>query len=524
MMTKKIAVIGSSGGNLFEQGGQNPEDLLGEICYQAQSAGIEVAFIQFIGTSISMDRIKDSDEACLWVKEEEKIHPVFHGPLNEVNAMAASYDERLSSLIKEEKIDGLFLVSCDPCGVNQKAIQSAGGKALPAVGTGGTSMAQAEQSGMNVLAVSGTTGTTNRTRAIAGLYAFAKAWHLTYRPAIGGRSDKEQLQGGNFFQHIRLRGILMASLPGFIAMALTLIISKIPGLGYFEGIFNAMVKALPVVVATIAARQLSGLGDVAIVAGTITGILSIKGGLIGGLLGGILAGFFVNRFLVLCLKWKFPATTANIVSGGISGLVAGLIIYLFLAPLAEMIGGGLRGLIDEALAVSPVLCGALAGLLIWPAIMGGMYHAAILPIILLEMEKTGSSFLGAIDMVGLVMVSAGITFAAVLYPRRRDDRTLAIPGLFINLVFGTFVEASYPFMLADPLVMAGAIISAGVGGILVGYYGVHGTAYVPSIAAPALSNHPLGFIISMLGAALCAAFITLLANFLSRKKASKPKQ
>ncbi|WP_296326754.1 PTS sugar transporter [uncultured Acidaminococcus sp.] len=392
MMTKKIAVIGSSGGNLFEQGGQNPEDLLGEICYQAQSAGIEVAFIQFIGASISMDQIKDSDEASLWVKEEEKIHPVFHGPLNEVNAMAASYDEGLSSLIKEGKIDGLFLVSCDPCGVNQKAIQSAGGKALPAVGTGGTSMAQAEQSGMNVLAVSGTTGTTNRTRAIAGLYAFAKAWHLTYRPAIGGRSDKEQLQGGNLFQHIPLRGILMASLPGFIAMALTLIISKIPGLGYFESIFNAMVKALPVVVATIAARQLSGLGDVAIVAGTITGILSIKGGLIGGLLGGILAGFFVNRSLVLCLKWKFPATTANIVSGGISGLVAGLIIYLFLAPLAEMIGGGLRGLIDEALAVSPVLCGALAGLLIWPAIMGGMYHAAILPIILLEMEKTGVPF------------------------------------------------------------------------------------------------------------------------------------
>ena len=89
MMTKKIAVIGSSGGNLFEQGGQNPEDLLGEICYQAQSAGIEVAFIQFIGASISMDRIKDSDEASLWVKEEEKIHPVFHGPLKE-KSMASS--------------------------------------------------------------------------------------------------------------------------------------------------------------------------------------------------------------------------------------------------------------------------------------------------------------------------------------------------------------------------------------------------------------------------------------------------
>ena len=37
------------------------------------------------------------------------------------------------------------------------------------------------------------------------------------------------------------------------------------------------------------------------------------------------------------------------------------------------------------------------------AIIGGVYHAAILPIVLLEMESTGFSFLGAIDMTGLVM-------------------------------------------------------------------------------------------------------------------------
>ena len=254
------------------------------------------------------------------------------------------------------------------------------------------------------------------------------------------------------------------------------------------------------------------MGDVAIVAGVVTGILSVKGGLIGGIIGGILAGILVQVLLLKCLKLNFPATTANIVAGGIAGLVSGLLIYLFIAPLADAVGNGIRYVIDWAFAIHPMLCGGIAGLLIWPAIMGGMYHAAILPIILLEMEKTGNSFLGAIDMVGLVMVSAGIMVANILAPRRKDDRALAIPGLFINMAFGTFVEAAYPFMFSNKVVMAGAIIAAGVGGVCVGYFNVRGTAYVPSIVAPTLSNNMLGFALCMFVSALVACIITVMAN------------
>ena len=310
----------------------------------------------------------------------------------------------------------------------------------------------------------------------------------------------------------------MASLPGFIAMALTLILSKVPGLEYFEKIFNIMIDALPVIVATVAAKQVSGMGDVAIVAGVVTGILSVKGGLIGGIIGGIIAGILVQFLLLKCLKLNFPATTANIVAGGVAGLAAGLLIYLFIAPLAEAVGNGIRYVIDWAFSIHPVLCGGLAGLLIWPAIMGGMYHAAILPIILLEMEKTGNSFLGAIDMVGLVMVSAGIMAANILAPRRQDDRALAIPGLFINMAFGTFVEAAYPFMFSNKVVMAGAILSAGVGGVAVGYFNVRGTAYVPSIVAPTLSNNVLGFAFCMFLSAFCAFCITAAANRFTKSK------
>lgn len=93
-------------------------------------------------------------------------------------------------------------------------------------------------------------------------------------------------------------------------------------------------------------------------------------------------------------------------------------MYL-LAPIALWLGNAINDVIAAAIAFNPILAGALAGLLIWPAIIGGVYHAAILPIVLLEMEAAGFSFLGAIDMTGLVMVSAGITLANVLFPVKR---------------------------------------------------------------------------------------------------------
>ena len=45
---KKIAVIGSSGGNLRSQGGADPQKMMAKIFAQAKAAGIEVSAIQFI--------------------------------------------------------------------------------------------------------------------------------------------------------------------------------------------------------------------------------------------------------------------------------------------------------------------------------------------------------------------------------------------------------------------------------------------------------------------------------------------
>lgn len=518
-MEKRIAILGSSGGNLYNIGGNNPRALISEIAAQAGSVGIEIGAVQFVAAKASMDQAKATTLAShfSWSDDLQELILIREGTLEDVNGSAGEADRRIADEIRNDRIDALVLVSCDPEGVNREAIAAAIEKKLPVAGTGGTSMAKVQAAGATVISTSGTTGSTNRTRAIGAISALCRRWKIKYSPVIGSSASLAGAEGG-VWSRIKLRGIMMAALPGFIAMALLLALGRIPGLDGLGDAFSVVIGALPVVIAAIAAKQVSGMDDVGIVAGIVAGVLSTDGGIIGGLVGGILAGVLAYYLVRGTIHLKFPATTVGIVSGGLSGLIAGLIVYFLVAPVALMAGDGIRSLIEMALEFNAVLAGAIAGLLIWPAIIGGVYHAAILPIVLLEMEQVGNSFLGAVDMTGLVMVSAGITLANIIFPREKSEATLAAPGFLINVGFGTFVEAAYPFMFSNKLVFGAAILSAGISGLFVGLFGVRGTAYVPAIIAPTVSNTPMGFLLSMLIALGSAFVLTSLANKLARKK------
>ena len=495
---KKLAVIGSSGGNLYNQGGSDPKKMMEEIFIQADSAGIEVDYVQFVGTNMTMDNIS----------------------LDAINEKAEYYDEKLAELIVEGKIDGIMLLSCDPKGINKKALTEASKKNIPVAGTGGTSMANTQTMGCKVIAASGTTGTTNRTRAISAISAFAKEWKLKYSPVIGGGNT--QIQEGNVWKRINFRGIMMASMPGFIAMALCLALSKIPGLDGLEEIFNTLVGFLPVVLAAIAAKQISGLDEVGIVAGIVGGALSVDGGIIGGLLVGIIAGVLAYYIISLCFKYKVPGTTANIASGGISGLISGLIGMYAIAPIAAWMGEAIKFAIDWALNYNAILAGAIAGFAIWFAIIGGVYHAAILPIVLLEMESAGYSFLGCIDLCCLIMGCAGIMLANIVAPRKSSDRVACIPNIIINLAFGTFAEAAYPFMFGSKKVFASTIAASTMTGLVIGLFDVKCTAYVPCFMAPFMSNDKImATIICMVFAIAIHCILTLICNKMDEGKQKK---
>ena len=529
-MSKRLAIIGSSGGNLYSQGGNAPVSLLNEILTQATSAGIEVADVIFVAASGSMDNISDASEARIYTFDGESFIPGDRKPLGDLNADVQELDRKLAERIRDGEIDGLISMSSDPASNNDASVEAAVEKGIPVAGSGGTSMGQISTRRGNVISASGTTGTTNRTRAVAFISAFAKEFDLDYRPIIGA-TGAGTVEDSSPWKRINFRGIMMAAMPAFIAMALLLAIGRIPGLddwiidltgnesASFSAMSSTIINLLPVIMAAIAAKQISGLDEIGIVAGIVAGALSMGGGVIGGIVTGILAGVLVYYIASWLFRNKVPGTTVNILAGSLAGILAGLVGMFIISPAALWIGDGIRMLIDSALGISAPLAGLIAGLLIYPAIMGGVYHAAILPIVLLEMEATGFSFLGAIDMVALVMVSGGITLANIVFPRNSGDRTAAIPGFLINVGFGTFVEAAYPYMFADRKVMFGGILAGGLGGLLVGILGVMGTAYVPSVVAPFLANegHIWQFALSMIVALLLAFAFTSVANLQARK-------
>ena len=334
---KRIALVGSSGGHLFVLGGKDPQNLLGEIAKQAEAAEMELSHIVFISASESLDNITKSTRAGVWVGSPQGLEEVFAGTLEEANAYASTENDKLAVAIREGQVDGLILVSADVKGLNQPVLDAAAEMKIPVAGTGGTSMADARAMGANVISASGTTGSTNRTRAVGYLSAFASHWKLKYTPIIG--KVQTAASGGSFMDRISLRSIMMSSLPAFIAMALILALGKIPALSESVGpLFDTLIGMLPIVVAVVAAKQVSGLEEVGIVAGVIAGALSVNGGILGGILGGVLAGVLANSLLTWSFKMRFPATTASLVAGAISGLAAGLLIYFVLAPVALFLG------------------------------------------------------------------------------------------------------------------------------------------------------------------------------------------
>ncbi|RPK09384.1 PTS sugar transporter [Priestia endophytica] len=518
---KKIFVMASSGGNLYHLGGSSPDQLMKELNTQVKEAGFVIEGAQFIATDASMDALKKNTKARLleWNQEKEQLTLVLEDRLEAVNEKAKEVDQKVAKSIYAGNIDGIIAMSADPKGANKLAAKATAEKKIPLVGTGGTSMAAFGSLGAHIISQSGTTGTSNKTRAIGFVTSLSKHWGVKYRPVLNEKQNKNDLSSRS--KKVNFRSIMTSSLPAFISLAIILALSKIPGLEKVEDIFDLLIAALPVVIAVIAARQIADLDEISIVAGVVAGVVATDSGILGGLLAGICAGYLVPALFSLCTKWRFPTTTVNIVAGGLGGLLPGLAVYFILGPIALKAGNLIRNTIESMIDFNPIIAGTLAGLLIWPAILAGIYHAAILPIVILEMEKTGNSFLGSVDMVGLVMVAAGINLANIIFPKKRGESAAAAPSFLINMGFGTFVESAYPFMFASKLVFIGALLSSGIGGMIVGLYDLRGTAYVPSVIAPFLSNHTSGFIIAMLASLLASFIFTASANKLETTKSNK---
>ncbi len=523
MPIKKIALVGSSGGNLFNQGGNEPWVMIRELHRQADSVDIGIIAVSYVSADRSMDGSNKSTRAELYSLQNGQFTKVADGRLEEVNDEALQEDTAIADQIIAGNIHGLIVLSGDPDHTNQASIRAAAVMKIPVVGTGGTSMAKTGSMGARVICASGTTGTTNKSRAISFIAAFAQEWKLTYSPVLGADENGNIQQNNHGFfgllQRIKIPGILMSAMPVYIAFAVVSSLSNSSHWSFANSFQEIIHFAIPVILSVLIAKKISGMDEIGSATGVISGLMCMEGGTIGGILAGTVAGIFTYYLAKVSLRMRMPGTTVNVASGCIGGLAAGMISLYILLPISQLMTRSIIDVIHHMTGLFPFGFGAILGVLMWLCILRGIYHQLILPLVFIEMGETGFSFFGAMDMVCLVTVSTGILLANNLLPLRKDALLMAKQGLKLNIFYGTFVEASYPYILSSKAVYAGTMVAAAVSGGLVSTVKISGTAYIPTLIAPFLSSGGICNYLICMGCAVGISFFwTLAANYGGKKK------
>ena len=99
MYVKKIAFIGSSGGNLFKQGGSDIQGMMKEILLQARAAEMELAAVQYILASASLDTASPDSPAKLYTWRDGNLYLEKEGTLSRINEAALAVDAQIAEQI-----------------------------------------------------------------------------------------------------------------------------------------------------------------------------------------------------------------------------------------------------------------------------------------------------------------------------------------------------------------------------------------------------------------------------------------
>ena len=512
---KRVALIGSSGGNLQRLGGANAAELLGEVRRQLSVAGISLAHVLFVAAERSMD-VGGGSSATLWRLEDDEPHAVMTASLGEINARVAAEDMALANKIAAGDIDGLILVSADPSGVNRSSVTAAADRNLPAAGSGGTCVATAEAAGLRFVASSGTTGTNNLTRAVTYAAGLAREWRLPFKAATSAEASRST------WQRFDPRPVLSDALPAVVPIGVILGASQYLPRSVADEIHGPLLMAIPIVVSVFAASRISTLGLAGLIGGLIAGVIAQPAGMASALTAGFLAAALGNWLIIKAASWQWPATMANLVAAGGAGLVGGFIggyaLYVPSRFVDDMIALG----VDRGLEHFGLWIGLVLGALMWLLMLRGLYHTFVIPIMVVEIAHSGLSFLATLDIIGLVVAAAGIAAANAWLPRIAVHRRPALHTLRITMLFGDYVEGVYPFFEADRRVLFVAALASTVAGGIAGLTGARSLSYIAPWLVPFIGTSIVGLAASVLACFALSFAATCVLNATARRLNSAP--
>lgn len=495
-----VAVIGSSGGGQATLGHTDPKGLLQVIQGELQkiekkAVTLSRALFVALEGAKSFDNVNENTDAAslyyihdLKAKQSAYLHCKIHtsGALGEVNEITKKLNRKLAEAIKNKQIHGLICISCS-VDVFSETLQAAADAGIPVTGTGGASISLAAANfGVRLVGnAGGSVANTSLTRAVSYTHALASDWNMAYDP-WAETNIPGQVENVRTF-----RSILNACLPAFWAVCLlkNLLVATLPlcsetvsfgdSLNIRETILytitvlenNILPTACALVMATSSSASFGNDTSTLSMAGVVASTVCWQS-VLGGLLVGWMIPLFQQKALFWCIANNIPATmTQLVVTGGVGAVIS--LVHLPMAPILRQITSSVRWIILKSITNSFVPSSVAA--FIWGCFCCygskiGLYHAVLLPMILVEMECGDASFVGALDELALVLVCAGVCFGNLvvvsLFPKEdilsEADVALCKRAVRINSMFGDFIEASYPFTERHKIINIGCYLGGGL--------------------------------------------------------------
>jgi hypothetical protein len=323
---KRVVLIGSSGGGTATLGHNNTSDFVKLIadhlnCIGGEPSRVNLYTVLFVSldNGAGFDSVSGEENATLlFVRDGGSKQATYHDTLDKINEMIKEFEASTAIDIEEGNVHGLISVSCKPS-LFSRTLQAAAKRKVPVTGTGGSSLAMATtEFKLRLVGNSGgSVGTTPETKAISFASALSKDWNLEYNP----RKSKFTKRNPPSW-----KSVLNSCLPGFWSIVLfkKLILTTSIGRWLPESdrqrlIFMIESYALPILCAVVMATSRRKVESVQMSA--VLAASACYKSILGGLIAGWLVSFFEERLLYASiLHWKLPATSTNLITGGLVGV------------------------------------------------------------------------------------------------------------------------------------------------------------------------------------------------------------
>jgi hypothetical protein len=527
---KRIAVIGSSGGSTLRA---NAAEELQTLSSQLKGLAIDVRLyrVLFVEVPMPLDHA-DATNVSGTLTTGLPPYPLVHDRLHAINKKARESDEAIAQDIRTGHLDAVIYTSADlqPGGVNRASLEALIDHGTPCLGTGGTSLGIAVESGANLLQLSGSVSTTSDSRAMAAAAALARHWRVPFTPQLPA-PDLQVLP----VLDAALPATLTISLLSAFSLALQPLLTP-QGNATASIVFDILTKhGFPAILAALTARRSALLGETGVIVGLLAGAISSASAAplfssvgvasypsaaaaLSSLIGAMASGLAARQVLGYTHMLGLPATASTLITVGGAGVVGGCVGLLVLLPslmLCAATHAAVALLCSGPVAARAAMGFALGVLTKWGS-MAGYYHSVMFPLIMVEMTTGGSfSVLGAFDVACLCCVCAGVCTGIALTSPSPVEARACRRAARINLLLGDYVEACYPFMERSRSVRLGAMLSAGLAGAALlgaGDGPVLSSAYLPVPLGVAIANGQSRTMALACGLAFVPAFLATYAS------------